>query len=396
MPDQGVGQEYLLTGAKLYTPDLVGLGSVLISDAKIGALYRLGETLPSGIPAIDLGGAALGPGFIDLHVHGADGVELMAGGEDVLPRIARFLAHHGVTSFLPTTVAADWLATEKAIERTRRAWTGSSDGARVLGLHLEGPFLSPERLGAQSPAHCILPGEEKVRHVVTLLDGLPCIVTLAPELPGGMEAIRAFASSGAIVSLGHSAATAEQAAAAFAAGASMVTHGFNAMTPMHHRRPGMIGEALATEGVRVELIADGVHLHPTTVRLAVAAKGSDGVILVSDAMAATGCADGEYVLGPVEVSVREGIARLKSGALAGSTLTLERAVVNVARWTGALDAAWQMASLNPARQLGVDDRLGRLSPGYEADLVALDASGKVLLTLVAGRSVAGDVLGVTR
>ena len=168
----------------------------------------------------------------------------------------------------------------------------------------------------------------------------------------------------------------------------MTLPGGNRFSPMHHRRPGLIGEALTTQGVRVELIADGVHLHPTTVRLAFAAKGSGGIVLVSDAMAATGCADGEFMLGPVKVLVRKGIARLESGALAGSTLTLERAVTNVARWTEAgLSGAWQMASLNPARQLGIDGHAGRLVPGYDADLTALNADGQVVMTMVAGQIV---------
>jgi N-acetylglucosamine-6-phosphate deacetylase len=216
---------------------------------------------------------------------------------------------------------------------------------------------------------------------------MPCIVTLAPEVPGGIEAIRAFVDAGAVVSIGHTVADVDQAEAAFAAGATQVTHMYNGMPPMHHRRPGVVGAALATKGVVVELIADGVHLHPTTVRMTIAAKGVQSVLLVSDAMAATGCADGEYVLGPVKVLVRDGEARLESGALAGSTLTLDRAVRNVTRWTGDLAAAWQMASLNPARQLGTADRLGRLAEGYAADLVALDQDGTVVLTVVGGEVV---------
>jgi N-acetylglucosamine-6-phosphate deacetylase len=165
-----------------------------------------------------------------------------------------------------------------------------------------------------------------------------------------------------------------------------VTHMFNGMPPMHHRTPGIVGTALTTRGVRIELIADGVHLHPTTVHMAIAAKGVDDVLLVTDSISATGCEDGEYVLGPMKVIVVNGEARIvESGALAGSTLTLERGVVNVARWTDAgLSGAWQMASLNPARQLGLDDHLGRVAPGYDADLAAVDAGGRVVLTMVGG------------
>jgi N-acetylglucosamine-6-phosphate deacetylase len=209
-----------------------------------------------------------------------------------------------------------------------------------------------------------------------------------------MDALRVFVDSGAVVSLGHSVCSTEQAQAAFREGATQVTHLFNAMPPMHHRVPGLVGAALTTEGVCVELIADGVHLHPMTVRLVLAAKGIDEVLLITDSMAATGCVDGEYVLGPMQVTVRDGEARLASGALAGSTLTLERAVMNVARWRGdpvesvsaqSLAEAWQMASLNPARQLGLSDRLGRLAPGYAADLTAIDDSGQVILTMVGGQ-----------
>jgi N-acetylglucosamine-6-phosphate deacetylase len=388
------GKPLLLTHATLFDPEPLGTGSVLVEGDVVTALYPAATAAPGtpgpDVEVIDLCGAALGPGLIDLHAHGADGVEVMDGG-DAVGRMARFFARHGVTGFLPTTVTASWEATERAIEGVRRATAAIAApavGARVLGVHLEGPFLSPERLGAQSPEHCIPPTVEGVARLIGLARGLPCIVTLAPEIESGMDAIRTLVEAGAVVSLGHSVASAEEAAAAFAAGATQVTHLFNAMHPMHHREPGLVGAALTTVGVRVELIADGVHVHPTAVRLAVAAKGVDGVLLVTDSMAATGCADGEYVLGPMKVIVRNGEARLESSALAGSTLTLERAVGNVAHWTDVgLGGAWQMASLNPARQLGLDPRLGRLAPGYDADLTAIDDGGQVVLTMVGGEIV---------
>lgn len=383
----------LLTNVQLYGPEPLGSGSVLVEN---GTIVALGESLAGpaapGIESIDLGGAALGPGLIDLHTHGADGVDWMEGGE-ALARMARFHARHGVTGFVPTTATASWEAIEAAIDSVRAAIAAPPEGARVLGVHLEGPFLSPERLGAQSPEHCVPPTPESLSRLIQWVEGMPCIVTLAPEVAGGMEALRAFVAAGAVVSLGHSVCSVEQAQAAFDAGATQVTHLFNAMPPMHHRKPGLVGAALTAAGVRVELIADGVHLHPATVRLALAAKGVDEVLLVTDSMAATGCADGEYVLGPMQVIVKAGEARLPSGALAGSTLTLERAVWNVARWTDVgLGGAWQMASLNPARQLGLDAlqgsvRLGRLAPGYDADLTALDAGGNVVLTVVGGEIV---------
>ena len=302
--------------------------------------------------------------------------------------MARFFARHGVTGFLPTTVTASFEAVGKAVESARRAMASPTGASRVLGVHFEGPFVSPQRLGAQSPEFCIPPTAENVARLLKVAGGLARIVTLAPEEEGGIEAVKAFTEEGIVVSLGHTVATSEQAAAAFTAGARQVTHLFNAMQPMHHRRPGVVGAALTTKGVMVEIIADGVHLAPTTVRLVVAAKGIEEVLLVTDSMAATGCEDGEYILGPIKVYVRNGEARLKSGNLAGSTLTLERAVTHVARWTDAgLNGAWQMASLNPARLLGIDDHVGRIAPGYDADLTAIDANGRVVLTMVGGKIV---------
>ena len=377
----------LLRNVHIYAPEPLGPGSVLIEGDAIAALYRLGERAPD-VPSLDLGGAALGPGLIDVHTHGADGADVMDGGDAVL-RMARFMARHGVTAFLPSTVTASFAAVERAVEGVRQAMARSTaQGARVLGAHLEGPFISPQRLGAQSPDHCALPTAENVARLVAIAGDVARIVTLAPEVEGAEGAIRDLCTRGIVLSVGHTVATDEQARAAFAAGATQVTHMFNGMPPLHHREPGVVGAALTARGVRVEIIADDLHLAPTTIRLALAAKGVDGLLLVTDSMAATGCADGEYLLGPMMVIVRDGEARLESGALASSTLTMERAVANVARWTDAgLGGAWQMASLNPARQLGIDGRVGRVAPGFTADLTAIDARGQVVLTMVGGEIV---------
>jgi N-acetylglucosamine-6-phosphate deacetylase len=392
----------LLKNANLFAPRSLGPGSVLVEGAEIAALYCIGEETPD-VGAVDLAGAALGPGLIDVHTHGADGVELMDGG-DAIARMARFYAWHGVTGFFPATVTASLEAVQKAMtgvygmmsEPTRphphtpippHPHTPTR-GARVLGVHLEGPFISPQRLGAQSPEFCVPPTPEDVARLLEITEGVPRIVTVAPEVEGGLEAIETFVQHGLIVSIGHTVASTEEAEAAFAAGATQVTHMFNGMPPLHHRTPGIVGTALTTDGVMIELIADGVHLHPTTVRMAIAAKGVDGVILITDSISATGCPDGEYVLGPMKVIVKDGKARVESGALAGSTLTLEKAVVNVARWTDVgLGGAWQMASLNPARQLGMAGHVGRVAPGYDADLMAIDARGQVVLTMVGGEVV---------
>jgi len=378
--------DLLIKNVSVYTPASIGPGSVLVKDGRIAGVYRMGET-PPDVESLDLGGAALGPGLIDVHTHGADMVELMNGG-DAAAHLARFFVRHGVTGFLPATVTDAYDAIAGAAESVREAMDGVEGGARVLGIHLEGPFVSPKRLGAQSPEFCIPPMSESVEQLLEVAGDVAKIVALAPEEEGGIGAIERFVSQGIVVSLGHTVATAEQALDAFAAGARQVTHLFNGMQPMHHREPGVVGAALTTPGVMAEIIADGVHLAPMTIRLALAAKGVDEVLLITDSMAATGCEDGEYILGPMKVYVRDGEARLEAGNLAGSTLTLERAVVNVARWTDAgLAGAWQMASLNPARQLGLDGRLGRIAPTYDADLTALDASGRVVMTMVGGQIV---------
>jgi N-acetylglucosamine-6-phosphate deacetylase len=376
----------LLKNANLYLPEPLSPGSVLVEGDRIAAIYPIGEPTPQ-VEALDLHGAALGPGLIDVHTHGADGTELIEGG-DAAVHLSRFFARHGVTGFLPTTETAAFETTASAVESARRAMASATGGARVLGVHLEGPFISPNRLGAQSPDFCLPPSAENVARLLKVAGDVARIVTLAPEETGGMEAIQAFIDHGIIVSVGHTVATAEEATAAFSAGAREVTHLFNGMPPMHHRKPGVVAAALTAEGVLAEIIADGVHLAPTTIRLAVAAKGTEGVLLITDSMAATGRPDGVYTLGPQTVYVRNGEARLESGALAGSTLTLERAVVNVARWTDkGLGGAWQMASLNPARQLGVDEHVGRLAPGYDADLMAMDDTGQVVMTMVGGEIV---------
>jgi N-acetylglucosamine-6-phosphate deacetylase len=298
--------------------------------------------------------------------------------------MARFFVQHGVTGFVPATVTAPFDSIAAAAAGVRVAMGTAHGGARMLGVHVEGPFISRERLGAQSPDHVVPPTASAVARMIEIAGDVTRIVTLAPESPGAIEAIYSLVLEGIVVSLGHTVATEAQAQAAFDAGATQVTHMFNGMPPFHHREPGMVGAALVARGVRAEIIVDGVHLAPTTVRLALAAKGIDGILLVTDSMAATGCPDGEYDLGPMRAIVRDGEARLPSGALAGSTLTMERALVNMARWTDAgLGGAWQMASLNPARQLGLG-QFGRLAPGYQADLTAIDAAGQVVLTMVDG------------
>lgn len=376
----------LLTDCFLYTPEEYGPGEVLVVNGRIAEVARRVETR-QGAEVVGLEGAILAPGLIDLHVHGGNGVDTMDGEAGAIAGLSAFVAAHGVTGFLPTTVTAPLPEIERALKAVRRAVDGELPGAQVLGVHLEGPFLNRWRAGAQPLNWCVDPARDALQRLLATGEGLIRMMSLAPELPGALAAIETLTQHGIVASVGHTDATYAQAQAAFAAGARHVTHLFNAMSPLHHREPGVVGAALTTDGVMVQLIADGLHLHPATLAVVVRCKGVDEVLLITDAIAGAGLPDGEYTMGRQRVIVRNGEARTPAGNLAGSTLTLERAVANMVRLVGVpLSSSLQMASLNPARVLGLAQRKGRLAPGYDADLVCLDADFNVRLTVVGGRA----------
>ena len=376
----------LLTDCFLYTPEEYGPGEVLVVNGRIAEVARRVETR-QGAEVVGLEGAILAPGLIDLHVHGGNGVDTMDGEAGAIAGLSAFVAAHGVTGFLPTTVTAPLPEIERALKAVRRAVDGELPGAQVLGVHLEGPFFNRRRAGAQPLNWCVDPARDALQRLLATGEGLIRMMSLAPELPGALAAIETLTQHGIVASVGHTDATYAQAQAAFAAGARHVTHLFNAMSPLHHREPGVVGAALTTDGVMVQLIADGLHLHPATLAVVVRCKGVDEVLLITDAIAGAGLPDGEYTMGRQRVIVRNGEARTPAGNLAGSTLTLERAVANMVRLVGVpLSSSLQMASLNPARVLGLAQRKGRLAPGYDADLVCLDDDFNVRLTVVGGRA----------
>lgn len=315
---------------------------------------------PGDGPAVEVD--LLAPGFVDLHVHAVDGCGAVGPAPDV-PGLARALARHGVTSFLATTVTAP------VEELLALLGATASGGARLAGLHLEGPWLSPEHVGAQPVEHLAPPSLADLARLVDA--GPPVLLTLAPELPGALDVVRAAVAAGVGVSLGHTGATYDQAVAAVAAGARHVTHCFNAMRPLHHREPGLVGAALDLPDVTVEVIADGVHLHPATVRLVWRAAGPDRVCLVSDA---------------VELDLPEArpdgqATRRPDGTLAGSRTGLDGMVRNLVAWGVPLPDALTMAAVTPARVLG---RTAALEVGAPADLVGLDADLQVVGTWVGG------------
>jgi N-acetylglucosamine-6-phosphate deacetylase len=347
--------------------------------------------LRAGRTVLPLGGAFLLPGFIDVHVHGAVGSEAMDGDVPGLLAMSAFYATRGVTSFLPTTWTADRATTLAALDAIAAATALDSGGARILGAHMEGPYLSSARCGAQDPRHI---REVDRDEAAAFLDtGAVRLITVAPETAGADDLLDECRRRGVTVSVGHTDATYEQVAAAVSRGARHMTHTYNAMTPLRHRAPGAVGAALALPGFQAEVIADEVHVHPAAVRALLRARGIDEVVLVTDAIRPTGTSTVGGQLQGRAVAVRDGAVRFDDGQLVGSVLTMDLALRNVLRLSGLpLSELWPVVSRNPAFSAGVADRKGRLAVGMDADLVVLDEDHQVVRTVVEGRTVhtAGD------
>ena len=386
----------LLSGATVVLPDrLLDPGTVVIDGDRIVDIVE-GTRSSSGTDEhIDLHHHCLVPGFIDVHVHGAEGTDTLDG-VDAVRRIARRLPRYGVTAFCPTSVACSPEKLRDMLEDVRLARLNRPpDAARVLPAHLESNFINPEFKGAQ-PLECLrLPssdrdGEFSGRAIVETIAAARAevgIVTLAPELAGAMDLIRQLVSHGHRVSLGHSGATYEQAIAAIDAGARHATHLFNRMTPISHRAPGLTGAALERSEITAEVICDGVHVHPSVVRLAVAAKSPNGVMAITDGTAGAGLPRGSRAaLGGRIITVGDA-AYLEDGTIAGSVLTMDRAFETLVRRAGmTLVEAAIMCSTTPARALKLDG-FGMVRTGATADLTVLDADLRVRYTFVGGQQV---------
>ncbi|MDF2626666.1 MAG: N-acetylglucosamine-6-phosphate deacetylase [Symbiobacteriaceae bacterium] len=329
----------------------------------------------------------IAPGFIDQHVHGGGGADFAEGDPEGVAVITETHARHGTTGLLATTLT---LPEDRIIRAIRAAKAAPRRGARVLGFHIEGPFINAKMKGAQDERY-VRPASmaEVDRLLAEGEEEHAWHFTIAPEVADNLAAIRYLAQRGAVVSAGHTECTYAQLAQGIEAGVSHVTHLFNAMRGLHHREPGTVGGALTLPGITVELIADGIHVHPASMRVAVNARGADQVLLVTDAMAATGMPEGEYRLGELAVIVKDGAARLVSdGALAGSVLTMDAAVRNMVNLVGvSLPEAVAMASLNVARKQRLDHRKGAIAPGKDADVVLLDQNLRVMETIVEGTTV---------
>jgi N-acetylglucosamine-6-phosphate deacetylase len=333
---------------------------------------------PRNAREIDAGSRTVVPGFVDVHIHGAGGHDVMEGTREALQTIAATVATRGTTSLVATTVTASERETCDSVAGIARFILEPSEyplrdlSAEILGIHFEGPFISAARRGVHPAKWILAPSVEVLQRFLAAARGTAQIITLAPELPGSADLIAAARRGGLVVSLGHTDATYEQAQSAIEAGATHAAHVYNAMRPFSHRETGVIGAVLTSPKVSTELIADGVHVDEAAMRMLIELKTPERVILVSDGISATGMPDGKYQLGLFEVKVAGGVARNSEGKLAGSTLTLDRALRNMVAMGVPLGSAVRMLTANPARQLGLAARKGVLAPGADADLVFLD------------------------
>jgi N-acetylglucosamine-6-phosphate deacetylase len=373
----------------IVTPSrLIPGGFVLIEGKEIKSV---GVKEPESYDILlDFESCYIAPGFVDIHIHGGRGHESMD--PRGLGGVSKFLAEGGVTSFLPTTTTAPLEDTLKAIEkigkRIEQGIKEGTGGATPLGIHMEGPYISLERCGAQNRVHVRLPDIDELEQIYKVSAGWIKIITLAPEVEGALEAVNWLSTRGVLPAAGHTNATFDEMAAGIEAGVRHASHLFNAMKVFHHREPGAAGAALVDDRVTVELIADGAHLHPAILRLAANAKGTCMTALVSDCIAPAGLPEGEYEFGGLKVTVRQGKSHLKSGRLAGSTIRLCNAVENMVRLASfTVPEAVKMATSSPARIVGISDKKGRLAPGMDADVAVLDRDFSVLLTVVGGNVV---------
>jgi N-acetylglucosamine-6-phosphate deacetylase len=369
---------FLLHTARALTPTVeIPSAGILVRDGVIEAIGpRQDMSLPAGAQEILAVEQTAIPGFVDVHIHGAGGHDVMEGTDEALTAVARTLARHGTTSFVATTVTASPDDTCRSVEGIARFITQQlqtdNPRAEVLGVHYEGPFLNKARRGVHPAEWLQAPSTELLERLLQAASGNARILTLAPELLGAVPCIEAAHTAGVVVAMGHTDATYEEARAAISRGVRHAVHVYNAMRPFSHRDSGVIGAVLTSAEVSAELIADGVHVEEAAMRVLLQAKGPSGVILVSDGISATGMPDGKYYLGNFEVTVSNGVCRNAEGKLAGSTLTLDRALRNIVTLGIPLADAVRMLTTNPAKLLGIEFKKGALRTGADADIVLLD------------------------
>ena len=386
-------QKRSLKGNIVLADRIIEGGIVMIEEDKIaGVLTHQQEMDAAGVEFSDYGEAWIIPGLVDLHLHGALEKDVMDCQEESLSQIAVHQSRCGVTGFLGSTMSAPLQEVLEAVEVMKRASQIQSRlqmPSVLLGVHVEGPFLSKQKKGAQNPAFIRAMNGVDVNRLIKAIQGLKAVISLAPEVDDHQRFIPKLKKSGFVVAIGHSDATYEQALRSFEKGINHATHLFNAMSGFNHRQPGVVGAVLDSDGVSAELIADGIHVHPAALRLAVARKGTEKLCLITDSLKAAGAGDGVFKWGNMEIDVKGSRATIKeSDVLAGSVLTLNQAVKNMIDWTGvSVSQAVNMASLNPAQVLGLEGEIGSIQAGKTANLAVIDQKFGVVETILHGRTV---------
>lgn len=380
----------IVTASQLFTPlESVASPYVVIEDGHIQSVRSQHEAeIPKG-KALDFKDKVLAPAYLDIHLHGSGGHDVMEANDAALTAVEIMLARWGVAAYLPTTVTAGENRTLRALEYLGKAIRKGVQLRRTtpIGIHLEGPFISHTKRGVHPPEHLADPSPQNLQRYWEASDGTLRMLTIAPEIPGAIETIRYARRLGIHCSLGHSNATYEEAIAGITAGANHATHTFNAMRSLDHRDPGILGAVLEHRALTADIIADGIHVHPSVVDLFIRAKGLDRAILITDAISATGMPDGHYDLGGLQVEIKNQRCEFH-GKLAGSVLTLERAIRNAMSFARLrLQDALRLATLNPAALIGISDQRGSLKAGSRADLVVLTREGQLVQTILGGELV---------
>ncbi|NQT67736.1 MAG: N-acetylglucosamine-6-phosphate deacetylase [Actinobacteria bacterium] len=357
----------------LITPLKVLKNKILLIEKKIISIEEGNlELIKEKLNIIDAEGSYVVPGFIDLHVHGGGGADVMDGTPGSLEKVAKIHCFSGTTSFLPTTMTMNKDKIIKSLENIKKVFQKGTGTSEIIGIHLEGPYINPKRKGAQKESDILKPSIKGFEEFNDISEGLIKMVTIAPEIPGAIDFIKYLYKNGIYSSAGHSYASYEQTLKAVKVGLSQITHIFNAMKMLHHREPGLVGAALTTEELYAQVIADGFHVHPAVIKILVKAKSLDKIILITDAMRATSLGEGITELGGQKVVIKNSQARLEDGTLAGSIITMDKAIrIMVREVSVPLKNAIQMATLNPAKSIGIQNNKGSLEPGKDADIVIM-------------------------
>ncbi|MBZ4645462.1 MAG: NagA [Clostridia bacterium] len=360
-----------------------------VNNGKIDNLYIQNEyNTTNHDEVLDLSGYRILPGFIDIHTHGCAGYDTMDATYEALNNMSRFMAMNGVTSFLPTTMSETYQSIKNAFLNIRNTIDKGVEGADIVGIHMEGPYFSKQYKGAQNEKFLRLPSITDVTELQELSGRNIRIISIAPEIDGAMEFIKEVSKDNIVISLAHTGADYDTALKAIEYGAKHATHLFNGMAGLNHRAPGIIG-AVLDSGLSVELICDGIHLHPAIIRLVYKLAGADKIVLISDSMRAAGLKDDKYDLGGQEIIVKDGVARTKDGNIAGSTVTLLQCLKKVVEFGIRLEDAVKMVTINPAKVIGVDKYKGSIQQGKDADLVVINDRFEVVYTFVKGKVVIG-------